>query len=192
MSQERGSARRFDIPARESIISAMRTGVLLCVFLTAVCLADRPAAAARAAADSDSTSYHRRDVRLSAPGSYFGARIEARPDAACSGDSLYGRWGFPNPFLLRFLPGAGFGPVALAQWLSARRLRDTSASKDYYGSPYVRSEPWYSYDGSVMQTVGVIGSFVVPALLPPKPYEAYEHAQDNSPPYGHGWPYHRW
>ena len=172
---------------------AMRTGVLLCVFMTAVCLAGQPEASTRATADTGSTNLKQVPVRPPHPAPYFGQRLDSLFETNLVLDAMLRHARLPNPFLHRFLPGAGFGPKNYAQWGSRLHPRDTQTSnRDYFRSPGSRSESWYSYESGVMQTIGTIGYFVVPALLPPKAQEAFERAQDSSPPGGHGWPYHRW
>jgi hypothetical protein len=173
-------------------MSAMRIGVLLWLFLSVVCLAGRPLASAQVAAEAGSVNSRQRPVRPPGPTPYFGPRLDSHFEANMVRDALLRHPGFPNPFLLRFLPDAGFGPKAYAQWRSRLHPRDTQAgNRDYFRSPGSRSESWCSYDGAVMQTIGTIGYFVVPAFLPPKALDAFERAQDSSPPGGHGWPYHR-
>jgi hypothetical protein len=170
----------------------MRIGVLLCLFLSAVCLAAQPVAFAQVAAETGSVNLRQRLVHPPGPAPYFGPRLDSHFDTARVHDSLIGRWGFPSPFLLRFLPGDGLDPVTGAQWRRRPYLRGALAgNRYYYGLPGERSEAWYSYESGVMQTIGAIGYFVVPALLPPKAQDAFERAQDSSPPGGHGWPYHR-
>jgi hypothetical protein len=171
----------------------MRIGITGRIVLTAICLAGPPTAPAQAATDTGSARVRRRAAPVPISASYFGARSDSHLDTAPAPSIRSGRWGFPNPLLVRFLPGAGSWPAGLARWRSGRYLRaETANSGHYYGSPDAKSEAWYSYDGGAMQTIGAIGYFVVPGFLPSKAQEAFDREQDSAPPAGHGWPYHRW
>jgi hypothetical protein len=171
----------------------MRVGILLCGFMATVCLAGQPAASTQTAADSGSANSRQRIVHLVGPRTFLGPHLDSRLDTTRAHDTLFGRWGFPSPFLIRFLPGAGLGAVTYAQWRSGRYLRSVVANNvRFYGNSSEESDELFSYDSRAMQTIGEIAYWVVPPFLPPRAQEALERERDSFPPIGHGWPYHRW
>ncbi len=171
----------------------MRIGVLLCVFITAVCFAAQPEASTRAATDIDSTSLRQAPVRPPGPAPYFGPRLISHLDTTRVLDTLPRRTGLPSPFLDRFLTSTGFTAVSYGQWRG--RLHMQSALRGdgrFYPNPSWESDPYYPYDSREMKTIGDVASWVVPFLLPTDDREVLLPERFDPTPGRRGWPYPRW
>jgi hypothetical protein len=175
-------------------MSVMRTGVLLCLFLSAVCLAGQPTASTQVAADTGSASFHQRTLSFGGHASFRAALLNSRFDTTRGHDTLLRRAGFPNPFLDRFLTSAGFTAASYGQWHKGLYLRG-AAMRDgrLYQNPSLNSlllNEFSPYNSRAMKKVGDIAYWVVPFLLPMEDREAFMPQRFDPQPGRHGWPYH--
>jgi hypothetical protein len=171
-------------------MSAMRIGVLFCLFLSAVCLAGQPMASAEVTAETGPVNFHRRLVLLPGPAPYFGPRLDSHLDTARAPDTLPRRAGFPNPFLDRFLTSAGFTAATYSQWRKGLYLRSALRGDGrFYPNPGQESDEYYPYDSRAMKTIGEIAHWVVPIFIPLEDREALMPERFDPQPGRHAWPY---
>jgi hypothetical protein len=173
------SARRFDIPVRESIMSAMRPGVLLCVILAASCVAVKPTTPGSAGrrTEKEAAAFHQRIVSLGGVASYAetwfkeGSAVCPSPDSSLrSIEDAAWYESDTHPFLDSVLPGmrlvkmavGGFGPRAYFVVFRDGYTRDPNRLND------ILAYRWFSFDSTEMNTIAKIAVLFMYAEKPPE------------------------
>jgi hypothetical protein len=175
---------RFDNLTRESIMSAMRIGVLLCLLLLATsCVAVRPAATVPVSASPslvarDTTAFHRRIASLGGPASYTETRLDSGFDASRVRDGMPSdlvdpRWyvGGPHPFLASVLPGVTFVVVAHGSWRSGGFIQGSVTTDGrFYQNENLNSlllAEGYTFDSTEFRTISKIAVLLQYLASPP-------------------------
>jgi hypothetical protein len=178
------SARGFDAPARESIMSAMRIGVLLCLLLAGVAFCTQPVAPPHSASPNLSargtTAFHKPIASLGGPAAYPETRLTSVFDTAGVRDSLVEQlnvthWyaSVPHPFLAKVLPGVSFVAAAHGSLYDAGyTLCAITGDKRLYTANDLNSllrAEGFTCDSTELQTITKIAVLVAHFATPPPP-----------------------